>query len=191
MIELRAPGCLRHRDALIDFIDRREVGPETAPALVHLERCRACEWELESTALAITALRRLVAEAEPLEPSPDAWSRLRARVDRPRAALWRWRTTLAGIAVSAGLVATLVAPRAIWQPRLAVSQDGYRVSSSQDASVLIERMRALQRPPLPQDQITILAPPNLAPSDTSWAGPDGLGYKVTAPTEPRRAERID
>ena len=183
MIDLRARACGRHRERLVDFIDRREVGPHTSVALAHLDHCRACEWELEATALTITALRRLVAEAEALEPAPDAWERLRARVDRPRAALWRWRTTLAGIALGAGLVGTLVAPRAIWHPRYVVSQDGYPVATSQDAAGFIERNRAMQRPPLPADQITILVPLSAPPTGQKWAGPDGRGYVVQVITE--------
>jgi hypothetical protein len=182
VIDLSAPGCRRHRAALVDFIDRREIGPGTESALDHLARCRACEWELESTALAITALRRLYGEIRTAEPPADAWLRLRSRIERPRAALWRWRTTLAGIAVGAGLVGTLLAPRAIWSPKLDVPTDGNWTSPYLDDAGPLEWNRLLDRRQA-QSPITILVPLDAPPTGMRWGGPDGRGYVTTASVE--------
>jgi hypothetical protein len=83
MIEFPPTACTTHRDALLDFVDGQDVGPATAAALDHLGRCRACEQELELTAVTIVAIRRMFQEAAFAEPSRDAWNRLRVRLDRP------------------------------------------------------------------------------------------------------------
>ena len=181
MIDLSAARCVRHRGALLDFVDRREIGPWTGPALDHLERCRACASEVQATALAITAVRRLYDEVRVAEPRADAWLRLRSRIDRPRAALWRWRTTLAGLVVGAGLVGTLLAPSAIWRPRLDVPTDGNWTSPYLDGRP-IEWDRLLSRRPTPEP-ITILVPLDAAPSGMRWAGPDGRGHTLAASIE--------
>jgi anti-sigma factor RsiW len=103
-------ACARHRSALLDFVDRGEIAPGTAGALAHLERCNRCTDELESTVLAITALRRLGDDLAAAEPSPDAWPRLRARLDRWRPARWAIMSPTAGVVMSVALVAVLVAP---------------------------------------------------------------------------------
>jgi hypothetical protein len=104
-------GCRRHRPALVDFVDRGEIRPETAPALAHLDRCDRCTTELESTVLTITALRRLGDESSRVEPAGDAWPRLRARLDRWRPSRWApLMSPTAGLVMSLGLVAVLVAP---------------------------------------------------------------------------------
>jgi hypothetical protein len=66
--------------------------------------------ELESTVLAITALRRLGDEAGRMEPSADAWPRLRARLDRWRPIRWAVMSPTTGMAMSVALVAVLIAP---------------------------------------------------------------------------------
>ncbi|HEV8489604.1 MAG TPA: hypothetical protein VGQ58_07450 [Candidatus Limnocylindrales bacterium] len=101
--------CGRHRAALIDFVDRRELGSATAAALSHLDRCRACEEELSAIALTIAALRRLRRDVDGEEPAADAWLRLRARIQRPINP-WAWRATLGGLVGSTLLVAVFVAP---------------------------------------------------------------------------------
>ena len=179
MTALTPRGCRRHRDALVDFIDRRAIGPLTASALDHLSRCRACERELESTALAIAALRRRYEEMRTAEPRPDAWLRLRSRIDRPRTALWRWRTTMAGIAVSAGLVGTLLAPQAIWHPKPVVPTDGNWTSPYLDDTGPLEWNRLLQRRPALAPIMTTV-PLDSTPTGVRWGGPDGRGYVVTA-----------
>jgi hypothetical protein len=103
-------ACARHRSVLLDFVDRGEIVPGTAQALAHLERCRRCTEELESTVIAITALRRFGDDLARAEPSPDAWPRLRARLDDWRPARWGIMSPAAGMVMSIALVAVLVAP---------------------------------------------------------------------------------
>lgn len=192
MIERLGPDCDVHRAALLDFVDRREIGPGTRPALDHLDRCRPCEWELEATALAITALRRLWAETERLEPPDDAWARLRVRVDRPRGPLWRWRTSLGGLLVGAGLVAALVAPAGLWSRRPAIVQEaGFDPAYSVALRLAEQRAESdwlqLQRlvrviPASPPAQVR---PSPLDGRGGLWRGPDGLGVTaVVLGTEP-------
>ena len=111
MIQPGRRSCRRYRSALIDFIDHAEVrDPDTGLALAHLDRCDRCTAELESTVLAITALRRLGDEAARMEPSADAWPRLRARLDRWRPVRWVVMSPTAGMVMSVALVAVLIAP---------------------------------------------------------------------------------
>ena len=109
MIEL-ARSCGRHRAALLDFVDRGEIARETAAALAHLDRCPRCTAELESTMLTITALRRLGVEVATVEPSADAWPRLRARITGWSRVRWGLLSPTSGLALSVALVAVLVAP---------------------------------------------------------------------------------
>ncbi len=108
MIDLTR-ACSRHRPVLIDFVDRGEVRPETGAALAHLDRCTRCTEVVEGTMLTITALRRMGDEVAAAEPAPDAWPRLRIRIEG-----WRRRpvvmSPLAGIAMSFAIVAVLVLP---------------------------------------------------------------------------------
>ena len=104
-------SCRRHRPALLDFIDRGEIAdPGTGLALAHLDRCDRCTADIEATVLAITALRRLGEDASHAEPSPDAWPRLRARIDRWRPKRWAVLSPTAGMVMSVALVAVLIAP---------------------------------------------------------------------------------
>jgi anti-sigma factor RsiW len=114
ILAFRRP-CADHRTALLDFVDRDERGPDTARALAHLDRCRACERDLAEVALAIAALRRLGREVSAAEPSPDAWLRLVGRITRP-VDPWRWRATIGGMVTSTLLVAVLVAPVTLGLP---------------------------------------------------------------------------
>jgi hypothetical protein len=101
-------SCSRHRPVLVDFVDRGEVSPATGRALAHLERCARCTEAIESTVLTLTALRRMGDELRSVEPSADAWPRLRARITgwrRPAA-----MSPLAGIAMSMAIVAVMIMP---------------------------------------------------------------------------------
>jgi hypothetical protein len=109
VIELRGQ-CARHRSALLDFVDRGDIAPGTAQALAHLDQCGRCTDELESMVLTITALRRLGDDIARAEPSPDAWPRLRARLDRWRPKRPAVMSPAAGMVMSMAIVAVLVAP---------------------------------------------------------------------------------
>jgi anti-sigma factor RsiW len=109
VIDLRG-SCNRHRPLLVDFVDRGEVQPGTSAALAHLDRCARCLAAIESTMLTITALRRLGDAAIDAEPRPDAWPRLRARIDGLRPRRPKVMSPLAGIAMSFAIVAVIVVP---------------------------------------------------------------------------------
>jgi hypothetical protein len=116
------PGarCARHRDALLDFIDRRELAPGTTrprpPA-----RCRPARGRLEATAMAVATLRRLHREARAVEPPAEAWL-LRPTDGPPRGPVWRWRTSWPGWPSSRPR--RLIAPVSIWSPRLGYLRTG-------------------------------------------------------------------
>jgi anti-sigma factor RsiW len=103
-------SCNRHRPLLVDFVDRGEVQPGTSAALAHLDRCPRCLAAIESTMLTITALRRLGEAAIEAEPRPDAWPRLRARIEGLRPRRPKVMSPLAGIAMSFAIVAVIVVP---------------------------------------------------------------------------------
>jgi anti-sigma factor RsiW len=103
-------ACARHRPALLDFVDRAEIGPDTGAALGHLDQCPRCTAELEAIVLTITALHRIGDEAGRLEPAADAWPRLEDRLTRWRPARWKIMSPIAGVGMSLALVAVLVVP---------------------------------------------------------------------------------
>lgn len=105
-----AGSCTRHRRLLVDFVDRGEVQPGTSAALAHLDRCARCLAAIEATMLTITALRRLGDAAVDAEPRPDAWPRLRTRIEELRPRRPRVMSPLAGIAMSFAIVAVIVVP---------------------------------------------------------------------------------
>lgn len=188
-------GCGRYRGSLLDFVDRRDQGPDTAVALDHLDHCAHCRSELEATALAITALRRLGADARGTEPPPDAWQRVRDRI-AVRGAVWRWRSSVAGLAVGAALVATVIAPAAMWQHSVATLQEiglePQRLLERQYAEERAEqRIIAEQRlirstPVVPDAYGADRATMGLdTVASDHWAGPDGLGLATpTVTTSP-------
>jgi hypothetical protein len=108
----RSP-CSGHRAALLDFIDGRERGPGTEVALAHLDLCRSCEAELSEIALMIRVLRRIQAEVQLVEPSPESWERVRGAAARRTVAPWRWRISLGTTLVGAALAAVVVMPTAL------------------------------------------------------------------------------
>lgn len=182
----RRSGCSPHRPSLVAFVDRGETGPGTAAALAHLDACPACSAELETIALAVVALRRIGHEAAAVEPQADAWDRLRQRIERPRVAVWQARTTLAGVAVAAGLVGILVGPATMTMPRVMYLQevgttpaafDAIRLAEVRAENAAIDRQRAT-RVALPPSAWPVVA---LAPSaaESGWTGPDGIGVDDT------------
>jgi hypothetical protein len=136
-------SCRIHRPVLLDFVDRGEVAPSAAPAMAHLERCHRCTRELEATVRTITAMRRLGAEAALVEPSPDAWSHLRAQLERSRAATrrtsWLWRVRLGSMMASALIVALVVGPATTVAP---VAREGVDISNAERSAVRAREIRA-------------------------------------------------
>jgi hypothetical protein len=123
-------ACARHRPALLDFVDHAEIGPGTAAALTHLDRCPRCTADLEAIVLTITALRRMGDDAGLVEPAADAWLRLRDRLTRWRPARWKVMSPIAGMGMSLALVAVLVVPL-----RLGASAGGVTASPNLDGVV--------------------------------------------------------
>ncbi|MEO8229779.1 MAG: hypothetical protein ABI628_08450 [Chloroflexota bacterium] len=165
---------------MLDFVDRRELGPGTPAALEHLDRCAACRNELATYVLAIHAVRRLLAEARTVEPPGDAWERLSARVQHPVTSAWRARSALAGVVVSAGLVAALVGPAVVWRSHPLVEGE-----PGPGPAIVLARTVAEQRAEAAFLNRVKLAPAlpgraEFVPTATYWAGPDGLGRTEVA-----------
>ncbi len=164
--------CRTHREALLAFVDRREVGPATDAALAHLDRCDRCGAELVVVARAIHALRTIGREAALVEPPAGDWPVLAARVRRPGEPAWRWRMPLAGLVATAAVVALLVGPGSVWRTRPVIMQE-----AGTDPALLAERRaesirleRRYQRYRVP---ITVVEQPVHTPSSVPPIYPDG------------------
>lgn len=172
-------GCHRHADDLLGFADHRDISAVDAAALAHLDACPDCRLEVEQAALAAVALRRLGAAAAGAEPSADVWPRLQARLAR-RPARWRWRAPLAGLLVSAGFVAVVLAPAAWLRPPAPYIQevglepsifDARRAAEDRSELEALQKQLAVRAQPIPHED------PAAAPASVgaAWLGPDGLG----------------
>ncbi|HEY8439426.1 MAG TPA: hypothetical protein VIK65_12520 [Candidatus Limnocylindrales bacterium] len=143
MIDL-GRSCSRHRPALVDFVDHGEVRSETAAALVHLDRCERCMEAIESTVLTITALRRYAGSLDAVDPAPDAWPRLAARVTT-----WRRRpvsmSPLSGLAMSVAVVVALVLPFRLGPSDLAGAAGSAAPSRAHAAAAQPDAIRAASR----------------------------------------------
>lgn len=170
-------GCSRYRPLLVDFVDRGEIAPGTGAALAHLDRCDVCTDAIESTMLTITALRRLGSEAEAVEPRADAWPRLRLWIEtwrRPAASVLT--SSVRGAALGLAIVAV-----AVIQLDLGVAQPmtpGPTVARPVDLAleVQIDRSRPIA--------LETTSTPAAAARHTAWAGPDGLGIRLSTITRP-------
>jgi hypothetical protein len=187
----RSTGCSTHRAALAAFAERSERGLETGPAFEHLDRCRRCQADLTELLLTVHAVRRTLADAGTVEPPPDAWVRLRSRVQGPVASAWGMRSTLASAVVGAGLVAALIGPTAILRPADAVGQEPGPPPAAMRAQTEADRRAEVAflsraRPEYQQRAIV----PEIVASGV-WSGPDGLGRGVAsvhAGVPPERAD---
>jgi hypothetical protein len=172
-------GCHRHADDLLAFADDRDIAAVDAAALAHLDTCPDCRREVEQAALAAVALRRLGAVAADVEPSADVWPRLQARLTR-RPVAWRWRAPLAGLLVSAAVVAVALTPAAWLRPPDPYIQevglqasifDARRAAEDRSEAEALQKQLAIRARPIPHDD------PAAAPASVgaAWLGPDGLG----------------
>jgi anti-sigma factor RsiW len=109
MITRMPRSCVVHRAALLDFVDGQPRTPASAAALGHLERCRACEEELAGIVRTIAGLRSLARSLDGVEPGPESWPILRARVLHAEPSPWRWSHSLGGVIATAA-IALLVMP---------------------------------------------------------------------------------
>jgi hypothetical protein len=172
-------SCRRHRAALIDFVDRGDLGDSAEAAFSHLERCSRCVAELEATALTITALRRLGDAMARQEPRADAWPRLKARIVSGGLGWLRGRSARTAHLVSVGLIGCLAVSVAISGPSAIVERP---VAPATPASISLEaRFNApaeepsrRQRPAAP----AAASPREIRTDLARWPGPDGLGIAL-------------
>ena len=187
MIELRG-ACARHRPALLDFVDRGDIVPGTANALAHLDRCGRCTDELESMVLTITALRRLGDDVATAEPSPDAWPRLRTRLDRLNPKRWVIMSPSAGLVMSVALVAVLVAPLHIGGPTSTIDGAAAGPSAAERAaSSEARRVEAAYIASVRQGTLPVTSPAVIRPTGTIPPRyPDDIrpDRKEVSPAEP-------
>jgi len=114
MIRRRADACVIHRPALVDFVERQALGPDSPAALDHLARCAPCERDLTEVAQTVFALRRLGAHAGEVEPPADGWTTLRERIERSQRAAddaaRRFRRAFGGAVVAVAVAALVAIP---------------------------------------------------------------------------------
>jgi ribosomal protein L34E len=114
MIRRRQDACVIHRPALVDFVERQALGPDSPAALDHLARCAPCERDLSEVAQTVIALRRLGAHAREVEAPLDGWATLRARIERSQRAAddaaRRFRRAFGGAVVAIAIVAMVAIP---------------------------------------------------------------------------------
>jgi hypothetical protein len=114
MIGRRHDACVVHRPALIDFVERRALGPESPAALDHLARCGRCERDLTAVAQTVIALRRLGAYAGTVQAPIDGWPTLRERLERSQRAAdeaaRRFRRAFGGAIVAIAVVVLVAVP---------------------------------------------------------------------------------
>ena len=145
-----ARACRRHRATLLDFADRPRRDPAMAAALDHLDRCPLCRNEVAEVAQVVTVLRRMGREVETVEAPLEAWVDLRQRITRP-AEVWRWRSTLGGMVVSALLVAVVIVPGGLstvssWSPSEAIVTGEALVDSQVEEAYLASRRASAHGP---------------------------------------------
>lgn len=122
----RVSACRAAAPWLGAIAEGRFDDDEAVVALGHVATCPGCRSEAERLALLVVQLRRL-AGPDPAEarstvaPQADrVWLSLRARIERGRdgwrVRVLRWRADLAGLVVSALVVAAAVGPMAVQAP---------------------------------------------------------------------------
>jgi len=114
MTRRRDDPCVAFRPTLVDFVERRALGPDSPAALDHLGRCMRCERDLTEVAQTVIALRRLGARASAVEAPADGWAMLRERLERSQRAAddaaRRFRRAFGGAVVAVAVVAMIAIP---------------------------------------------------------------------------------
>jgi hypothetical protein len=114
MIRRRQAACVIYRPALVDFVERQALGPDSPAALDHLARCGPCERDLSEVAQTVIALRRLGARASEIEAPPDGWTTIRQRIERSQRAAddaaRRFRRAFGGAVVALAVFAMVAIP---------------------------------------------------------------------------------
>lgn len=139
--------CRRHREALLEFVERRPTTRSPEAALAHLDACPRCREELSETLLAITALRRMAAEARRARPPEDVWTRIRVRIDRPRAPAWVARVSMGSLIVASAVAALLLAPATWSVPGATLQEAGTDPAAMQHQtrSIIVNEARTESR----------------------------------------------
>jgi hypothetical protein len=114
MIRRREDACVVHRPALVDFVERQALGPDSPAALDHLARCAPCERDLSEVALTVIALRRLGDHVRDVQAPHDGWPTLRERIERSQRAAdeaaGRFRRAFGSALVALAVVALVAIP---------------------------------------------------------------------------------
>jgi hypothetical protein len=114
MIRRRPDACVLYRPALVDFVERQALGPDSPLALEHLARCASCERDLTEVAQTVIALRRMGERAAAVEVPSDGWATLRVRIERSQRAAddaaRRLRRAFGGAVVAVALVVLVAVP---------------------------------------------------------------------------------
>jgi hypothetical protein len=171
--------CRRVAPGLTALAAGREPVSDQRFVIDHLDRCDECLAALQDLTLTVYALRRLGEVPDGTAGAP-VWPRIRARIVRSRAGAaaiaWRWRTTLAGIATGAFVVAAVAAPLALHLPVGATGGEpvGYSareldVFSSRIEETYIAEARngvliTLSTPPVSLDGLPRRYPDGIAPA---------------------------
>jgi hypothetical protein len=192
MIGLFDRGCARYFPVLVEFVDGGRPGPETDSALAHLDRCPHCLDELEATALAVHGLRLLARNLHDVEPPPDAWARLRTRIEARAPSRFLLAARLSSAALTVGIVAALALPWAVARGDASGTGGGVRSDApgqAFDATPVILAERAFERPSARPGAFVVItyAAPAAAVSRLSDEAPpgrlDGWVPEPIAPTE--------
>ena len=125
--------CRRHRDALLGLLEDPAGTALPDAARVHLDACRQCRERLSELVLTGYVVRRSLAVASRARPSGDAWPRLRARLLRRSRTPGRASSPILGLALSAGLAASLLLPLGV--VNLGSPQDRTRPLSIHEAGL--------------------------------------------------------
>ncbi len=184
--------CTLYRAELLDFVDTRRRQPGTEAAFEHLERCPGCRADLEATALAIVALRRIHTELVRLEAPAAAWPKLRDRVER-KGARFEARAAIGSLVASAAVVAMLVSTHPLRAGSFATSATDTAPVSALTAAewqqALVEH-RLLDHGNLPVPPDAWQTEPEWVTTNIlRWPGPDGRGTSGASSTDgapPRR-----
>jgi hypothetical protein len=151
--------CARYFSVLVEFVDGGRPSDDTDAALVHLERCRRCLSELEATALAIQGLRMLARHVRDAEPSPDAWARLRSRIEARAPSRFLLAARLSGAALTIGICAALALPWAVARGDASGVAAGVRSDAPGigfDPTPVILAERAFERPSARQGAVIVI-----------------------------------
>ena len=150
MIRRRQDACVVHRPALVDFVERQALGPESPAALDHLARCAPCERDLSEVALTVIALRRLGEHARDVEAPHDGWPTLRERIERSQRAAddaaRRFRRAFGSAVVALAVVAMVAIPSLTGTVTPGLDRGGVAVPGARSASTEARRYDPFAQP---------------------------------------------